>query len=386
MRALWLLIFVGTAGRIIVAFATRGNSFDVDTLMLMRDVLDHNWLDAYGLANANELRWPYPPGFFPWIAFSGWVARLTGLRFDGVIQIAPILADIGIALVVYAFLGHRGMGDRKRLAAVALVMLGPSFAVISGYHVQIDSVAILPALVAVVVWQRDEPNRALVAGLLIGVGGAVKGVPLLTLLAVLPTARSWREAITVCAAAVGVVVATLLPFLAGDFTGTVAALHQYSGLPGIGGISLLVEPELAKIWLNTGPVDPSALTLKLYDLAGFIAVGCLVAVGLVMRLKRTPVLQAAVLVWLTSWFLGINFAFQYMVWGLPFLLLAGRLRTVAGLQALLLVPTVIAYSDRLRDQPLEYVYVPFMLAAWAAFGFLWVRDMRTIRAAPPALR
>jgi hypothetical protein len=51
-------------------------------------------------------------------------------------------------------------------------MLGPSFIDISGYHGQIDSVAILPAVLALMVWERrPQPTRSVRAGLLIGLGG-----------------------------------------------------------------------------------------------------------------------------------------------------------------------------------------------------------------------
>ena len=71
----------------------------------------------------------------------------VGLRFDGWIQLPAVLADAGIALgVLWQLLRcaarPSGCGSARR----ALVMFGPSFLLVSGYHGQIDSLAILPAV------------------------------------------------------------------------------------------------------------------------------------------------------------------------------------------------------------------------------------------------
>src|SRR5207302_10782054 len=106
-----------------------------------------------------------------------------------------IAADAAIAWLVQAGLGRAGASDRTRLSACALVALGPAFALISGMHGQIDSVAILPAVLALVVWERGGSRRALAAGLLIGRAASIKTAPGLMVLALLPSVRSRREAL-----------------------------------------------------------------------------------------------------------------------------------------------------------------------------------------------
>src|SRR5688572_25098143 len=141
-RYRWLLagvLVAGAAIRLVLAFATRGVDFDIDSFEAVRGALAEDPLQLYTTVNAEAAHWPYPPGFLPWVAVAGAIESRTGLRFDGLVQLAPIAADLFIAWAVQAFLGARGAGGRTRLMAASLVALGPCFWGISGFHGQIDS-------------------------------------------------------------------------------------------------------------------------------------------------------------------------------------------------------------------------------------------------------
>src|SRR5207248_4644933 len=128
-------------------------------------------------------------------------------------------------------------------------------AAISAFHGQIDSVAILPAVAALSLWDRRPADGAapIACGLLLGIGGALKTVPLLVLFALLPSARSRWEGAKLTGAALVLPVLSLVPFAASDFSATFKAL-RYRGLPGIGGLSLVVQPRLARAWISQHPV------------------------------------------------------------------------------------------------------------------------------------
>jgi hypothetical protein len=367
-RAFWAILALGTIIRLVVAFATRGVDFDIDSWELTRTALEHHPLHVYSLVNfPHAPHYPYPPGFFPWLIASGAVHDWTGLRFDGLVQIGPIAADAALAWVVQAYLGTRGAADRTRLAAAALIAFGPSFAFISGYHGQIDSVTILPALLGVLLWERSaSPRRWVWVGVLIGLGGLVKGVPLLMLFAVLPTARSRREALGVIAVTGTVFVAPLVPFLVANFHGTLDGLRANKGLPGFGGISLLLQPGLAATWLGTKVVPLSSLSRSVFAHSPLIAGAALSVSVIVVWLRRLQPLPAAVVLWLALYAFNLNYSLQYIVWGLPFFLCAGYVRRVALVEAWLLIPTTLLYVRFRRDLPWEYVYTPFMIVLWAA--------------------
>ncbi len=364
-RMLWGLLGAGLLIRMGLAFGAVGNAFDLGGMQVVYDNLVSGPKSVYS-ESAN--RWPYPSGFFPFILAAGGVADVTSLRFDSVVQIPQSLADLAIAFIVQSYLGRRGASDRIRLAAAGLVCLGPSFFLVSGYSGQIDGLAILPAVGALWLWEfGNRSHRAILAGVLIGVGCAIKTVPILMLVALLPTADSWRERGVLVGAAIAVPLVALAPFLAFDYVGTRSAL-RYRGLPGLGGLGLLAQPELLELWFRAQRVAFSQLTLTLLDVGRYIlgaALGVLTVVGI---RRRMPSEQVAALLWLLVYLLGVTFFFSYLVWGLPFFLMAGYIRQTAALQAFVVVPTLL--SIVLPDQTgLIVLYGVWMAALFAAMAF-----------------
>lgn len=365
-KRLWVLIAIGLAIRVALAFAFRGtNHLFVEYLAASR-VRSWDWHAVY----EGFVPWTYPPLFLGWLAGASWLSDASGLSFHSLAKLGPTLADVGLALAVYAYVGWRGAQERTRLIAVALVILGPTFIATSGYHGQIDSVAILPAVLGLMIWERrsDKPTRALEAGLLIGLGGAVKTVPLLMVLPLLISAKSWREGAKLVGAAVVIPALVLGPLWASGID-----LHQvtgYTGVPGWGGLSLALDPGLAWHDVTTGPVlaSPSELTRHVHSAARWITLGTLVAYTAFVYRYRPALIDAAVLLWLVTFAFSPNFFLTYLVWGLPFFIMAGYVAEVAILQAFLIVPTVAYYLSLwpARSTAVGIAYVPFMFILWLA--------------------
>ncbi len=372
--------------RLAVSFATVGSAFDMESFRLVADRLAAAPFAHYSdMAFGGRPRWPYTPGYIPTIVWASKLADVTGMPFHALISLPAVIADLAIAWIVQSFLGRRGVGERRRLTAAALVVLGPSFAVISGYHGHFDSVAILPAVAALAVWERPgNRRRALAAGLLIGLGGALKTVPLLMVLALLPGARSTREATILLAAAVAVPGLVLLPFLAVDPGGVAHAL-RYVGVPGAGGLSLVVQPSLSRFWLTDPFVDPSQLTLALVTAGPFLDVLVMVALGALLVRCRFAPLKGAVLVWLAVYVFGTGFFFQYLVWGLPFFIMAGYLGWSGVVQAVALLPTALFYLGPWQERWVVPVYASMMIALWAGFLIALVRLGGSPSTPPPTM-
>jgi uncharacterized membrane protein len=304
------------------------------------------------------------------------VAALTSLDFLAVIRIPSILADAAIAWVVQDFLGRRGREQRTRLAAAALVALGPSFVAVSGFHGQIDAVAILPAVVALAAWERiDGPARPYVAGLLLGVGGSIKTVPLFLVLALAPTARSWREAVQLVASAAVIPVVALAPFLIVDGT-DLLRVFRYNGAPGLGGISLVAQPDLAPAWFYLGDARVNGFSQALFDASRTITACALAGAAVLLLVSRPPAPLAAVVLWLTVYVFGVTFFMQYMVWGLPFFLMAGYVRQVLVLEAVLLPPVLVTYAGVSDAWVVWVFYVVPMVAVWAGMSVALARMAR----------
>lgn len=368
-RSLIGLIACGVLMRLAWVAQTGGLPFDMASVRSVATALLDQPLTLYGDLNPErEYHWPYPPGYFPWVLASHGLDGAGILGFRAAIVLPAIAADAALAWLVQAGLGRAGASERTRLAGAALVAFGPVFALISGYHGQIDAVAILPAVAALLVWERGGPRRALAAGLLIGAGASIKTAPGLMLLALLPTVASRREAATLVGAAVALPLAALAPFLVADGAGVVRALG-YGGIPGQGGLTMLVDPGLTRYWVqNEHGVGPNGLVAFLSAHGSALTGAALLAAGAFAARRRMEPRQAAVLLWLTFYVLGTGFAFQYAIWGLPFLILAGRLRWAAAVQAGLLVPMLVYYLGPFKVDALLPLYYVLMAAVWAGLA------------------
>lgn len=342
-RARWILaglIAAGVLVRLVLAFGFHGtNALDV---MYFADasLRQGDWHAVY---EAGAVAWPYPPPYLAWIYLASAFARGSGLDFFGVVQLLPILCDVGIALAVYVYGGWRGIGERSRLWAAGLVLLGPSFIAVSGYHGQLDTVAILPAVIALMLWERPPASsRAVTSGLLVGLGAAIKIVPGLMVVALAPSARSASQAAKLIAMAVAVPLVSLLPlYLAG------IDLHRvtdYAGVPGLGGLSLVLNPDLGFNWMESGHAgDLNGIGHFVGSNSRWITAAGLIALAAFLLRYRPSATDAAVLLWLTVFVVSPNFFLSYMVWALPFFIMAGYLRETTILQAILVVPTILYY-------------------------------------------
>jgi hypothetical protein len=384
-RWLWGLIALGTVVRLGIAALTDGLPYDVQSFVLAREALADDPLHAYSALNSPDFyRWPYPPAFFAWIEIAAGGDRVLGGNFIGIVQLAPIAAEAVLAWLVADTLRRRGVPQSVWLAAGGLIALGPAFIVISGYAVQIDSVAILPAVAAVVVWERVAGrDRAWQAGLLIGVAASFKTVPGLVVLALLPTVRDWREAGVLVGAAVAVPLAALAPFLVADARG-VREMLRYNGAPGMGGLTLVLQPDLAQQWLRR-PTGMNELNQWIFDNQRVVNVLVIGAVGAFLLRFRVPPARAAVILWLAVWAFSTGFFFQYLVWGLPFILLDGHVRTAAALQLVMIGPAILFYAGPYSSAAVVVAFVIVMLATWLAWlAALAVLARRSVAERQPA--
>lgn len=342
-------------------------------------------------AYAGGLPWVYPPGYMPWLAVAIFLRNHTDMPFHGLVQLLPIAANLALACLIYVYLGWKNCGNRYRLVAFALVMLGPVFIAISGYHGQIDAVAITPAVLGLMLWERMEGgNRALWVGLLLGLGAVTKTVPLLLVLPLLVSVRSRKEAFTLVAAAVAVPVLAAIPF----YLAEPDAFHNassYAGVPGRGGLSLLADPAFGAHRLqsihNAFFTTPNGLADFLAQNATVWTLALMAGLGAFLYRFRPSPLDGVILLWLVIYALSPNFLAQYLVWSIPFLLMAGYLKQVALLQLAMVIPLLIVYVHPL-DTPVffSWVYVAMMILLWATWVICLVIFVRRIVASSDGRR
>jgi hypothetical protein len=366
LAVLGALLALGVGIRLWIAFTNYGITYDVDTAYIVARLLSVHPLHAY-----DSIRYPYPGGFLPVILLCHWIADATGAAFWAVWKVPAIIADGGIAALLAYALERLGRPWGEQLVTVALVMLGPSFLVISGYHGQIDAAAILPALAGVIVWRLGGEQRAWQSGLLIGIGASIKTVPFFMVFALLPTIRSRREAVVMLGCAIAIPLISVAPFLIDNPGPTWKSLTFNNGVPGIAGLSMLVQPGLTHGWL-VGPVPtPSSATLFLVHHQNEIVGIAVLATALLAWRRKLDCVSAAALIWLAVYLANTNWAYQYFVWGLPFFLLAGRWREVALLQLALALPTAEIYFH-FGVHSVSWLYIPLLMAVWAGFAVAFV--------------
>jgi hypothetical protein len=184
--------------------------------------------------------------------------------------------------------------------------------------------------------------------------------------------RSRREAVALLAATAAVPVAVLAPYLLASASDLVEGL-RYRGFPGTSGLSILLQPELAE--QLTRQVTPNAVVDLLYQQGqALVAVALSLVMAATARWGRGwTAAERATLLWLTFYVVTPVFFVQYLVWGLPFFLLAGRLRLAAAVQLLALVPTVLFYRAPWEDADIAIPYGAAMIALWALFAVALAR-------------
>ena len=383
MRMLVGLIALGTAVRLALALGTDGNEFDLSSFNVVGGFLtDGHPLDVYsqGTADPPLVRWPYPPLFFPVIVLLRGIAGHSPLAVDDLVRLVFIAGDALLAYLVFRMLRARDGDDRRALAGAGVVALGPSLIAVSGFHGQLDTLAWTPAVAALYVWDRGGERRGVWAGLLIGLAAGLKTVPIVLVAALWPSARDHRERIVSSLVAAAVPAVALMPFLAADHAGVTDAVN-YRGLPGFGGLSLLVQPDLAVSWLSREPVHQTGLTQTLQDMNVVLVAAAALATAAVCWRARPAAPRAAVMLVLAVAIAGVNFNVTYAAWIAILLVAAGMLREAIALQAWLLVPTVLAEASRSVDggwpeAVVRWVYVPMMIGVLLAFVVGWARMMR----------
>ncbi|MCA1836858.1 MAG: glycosyltransferase 87 family protein [Actinobacteria bacterium] len=367
----WILAGLATAVRLVLAF-TLGTNGDITHMLWVALVLRDEPLNAYS-AQGSVLSWPYLPGYFPVVLGIRELSEATGASFAAIARLPVIAANIGLAWLVDAELRRRAAAESTRLLAALVLLFSPLLVLESGWHAQLDIVATLLAVAGVVAWGRvATERRAFAAGALIGGAIAVKTVPGVVGIALLPHARDRRELASLVATMAAVPFVLALPWILHDVHAISYRAGHYRGLPGLGGLSLLIQPHTAELWFNGASLPLSHWQRELQHHASLIAYTGILIASAVVLLRRPPPAVGAVLLLLAVYAAAANWTPYYLLWILPFLILAGWARAAVLSQLVLLIPLVPWYDRAIAQSPIHIdsklvtmgAYVPAMLALW----------------------
>jgi hypothetical protein len=371
-RKLLAIIVAGTAIRVIVAYTTDGTPFDIESYRQVYEGLKTAHFGVYDLLD--PIRWPYPPGYMPWVVIAGELGD-----FPHVIRFGSILADIGIVWLVQDLLGRRGAGEHRRLLGAALIAFGPICVGVAGFNGQVDPAATLPALAAYWVWTRPgQRRRGVFTGLLLGLAGSMKTVPLILTMPFAADARDRKEAVQVFVGAGLVVGLAILPFFL-KTPGMLKDITSYQGLPGFGGLGLLVQPQISPHLLSGSFAgDPEVVRVLRETLPKLLLLPALAGLAAFLAFKRPDALTGVCLTFLVIYVFGVNLFVSYLVWAIPFLVVRGHFKEVAALQLFLAPAQITVFANPVSFTWAAIVYTGAMAVAWfVAAGTLaaWVRRL-----------
>ncbi|MFN2568342.1 MAG: glycosyltransferase 87 family protein [Candidatus Dormibacteria bacterium] len=267
---------------------------------------------ALGLSN-------YPPAIYWWWALASSVPSDHPHLYSALVRLPFWVADAAVAPFLVMLLRHQGAEARTAVAAGVLYAINPVAMAVPALHGQFDPLVVLP-LVGGIALIRRRPG---VAGVMAGAATAIKPWPVFFIvpLLALMMPRQWPR------------------FIAGLIAAPAATFALYGLIHPehlIGGLYRVATYVAHRQGLGTSLLFRDGVPTWVVTTANLLAGAASSTAGLVAaRRGRSPAetMAVAMLVLLT---LSPTVSDQYLMWPIPFLLMAGRLRMVAFLSAGLL--------------------------------------------------
>jgi len=306
--------------------------------------------------------YPYPPVWAMAEAGAEWLDRRGLVSFPIGVKLPVLFAD----LLLVAALVAAGRAGRAPPAAAWIYAAHPVSLLITGFHGQFDSIALLFVLLALGALSRGRRD---VSALSLAAAIATKSFPVVLLpFLALGGGASWRQAARYACLALGSVALLLLPFAFADHAALRRELLAYSGIADFGwtglvrGLSWLTSGDLARSEARFWPVASVASKALFLGVWGVLVVG--VRRG---RIVLTP--ERACLATLLAFhvFYGLQSA-QYLLWVVPL----GVLRPGRALTAHAAAATAGLVGFYLFLAPGVLVPQPLDGAALTWAGRLWV--------------
>jgi hypothetical protein len=296
----WLLILAAfILPRLALLCLSLAGHFDLQSYVMVQRAM-HAGQPLY--ANpALEGRYPYLP---PWawvLQGLGWLGLQTGWPAWVVVKLPALAAEAGI---VWLLAGAGG------LPAALAYALSPLSWVVTAGHGQFDAVVLLLLLAPALSWGRPGWRAGLGAGLWLGAAIAFKSWPVFVVPVFFASAGDRRAAWGLLLIALALPLLCLLPYVAAEGLGPVAARLAYGGQPDVFLTEALVQGSY--VWA------PAAWLLRWWQPAAF---GLLGLAWLGAWTRGRGVVRGLALQLLLFLILAPAVGVQYLIWPLPFLAL-----------------------------------------------------------------
>ncbi len=374
-----ILLLAGVVRLLPALWLPVGAGYDIDSFHMVTDAL----LGGREVYAASLGRHPYLPFQMYIMGAMAMLSAATGLPFVVAIKLPAILADVAIAGLIYRLVAVR-RGHEWAAYLALLYALNPVSLLVSAYHGQFEAVTLLLLVVAWALWERRQAGASATT---LGLAILNKTWPIILLPVFFIRLDNWRARSRYALIALGipalVVVAYLLAYNADPMTMLGRAL-THRGVAGYWGPSAVLFP-----WAAARPaLQPLAdALLALRNPLLFVAV--LLALAWT---QRQPALDALLTLQLAVFAVTVGFGIQWLVWPVPFALLAGQSRwlRVYSLAAALMLAVhlfglhMVPWLPERLPASADWIIRLSALPAWGVVVAWLVARLRNARALAPA--
>ena len=375
---LWLLFASGLALRLAMAHTGYGST-DVKRWLFFSALIEKGaYRDLY--FNENPL-WNHPAPVILFLELVRWLSRGLELPFHVALKLLPALADAG-TIVLVGILGAHRFGARNANLLAASYAFSPAAVLVSGFHGNTDAVMTFFLLSSVAWFGRSRGLSALFFGAAL----STKYTPLLLVPLFLFQSRDLKEALKFLVIALSPVVLLSIPFVHSFPLRAAANIASYGSIPGAWGL-WHIRDAAEMGWL--GAFGKTAMMRCVDGLIAWskpLIVAGVVLLSAVGRRLHIGLVDGVALAMGTFFAFTPGFGVQYVVWLLPFILLASP-RPGTAFNFFVSLFLVNAFHEGLRNDAgminPEVRVTVFALLAWASVVvFLVSALVRAIRTRP----
>lgn len=259
--------------------------------------------------------YPYPPVWMWFAGVSLWLSSVSNLPFQFLIKLPIILGDLIICILIYLLVLQND--KRKAVLSSFLYAINPVSILITGFHGQFDTLAILFIIFSIYYYKS---KIKLVSPLFLSLAIALKGFPILLVpFFAYYFGRNIKDKIIFSVLTILPVLLIILPFLFVDYPSIKSGLFSYSGVTDYGWLSIIRE----KVWLEKSIIFatlPFVNRLLTFSKLVFLSIYGLCLFYNFKKIKNPslPLLTALTFCLFLSLYGGISS--QYLVWIVPFLI------------------------------------------------------------------
>jgi hypothetical protein len=315
--ALWVLIGVALAARVILVILSEGSNDVIHWKSFSYAIRKSGLLQTY----RDVVIFNHPPLAGYWAAAAGWLSLALDIPFSWLFKIAPFVADLTTAHLLWRF--ARSRGPVFALGLATMFLWSPIAILVSCFHANTDP--LLAAFLLMAAMAADS-KRPLSAGLALAAAVNVKIVAVFAAPVLLIRPTTWRNRLRIAAmASLGIV--PFLPILIGVGKAFIRNGVAYNSNPDAWGIRYVLwhVSQINRLGPYFGRV------LAIFDKSGrWMILAMAVIIGLAARGGKRSALEATSLVFAAFLVLAPGFGLQYTIWIVPFLFAVAPLRTAVG--------------------------------------------------------